>query len=162
MNRAWIPAGALASVSVAGLIALGPLTDSLNPPVNFHPTFAVTTPDAGKTRVVPVSVNYGTKGTTNTNAAAASLALTRGGAATTAPTTNSDAGTVGFHKTSSPPSTASATVESKPKVKPKTVKRQNSIGAQSGPNGDNGLASGGSGSGSNVGAQSGTPGSDGP
>ena len=29
MNRAWIPAGALASVSVAGLIALGPLTDSL-------------------------------------------------------------------------------------------------------------------------------------
>ena len=30
MNRAWIPAGALASVSVAGLIALGPLTDSLH------------------------------------------------------------------------------------------------------------------------------------
>ena len=29
MNRAWIPAGALAGVSVAGLIALGPLTDSL-------------------------------------------------------------------------------------------------------------------------------------
>ena len=32
MNRAWIPAGALASVSVAGLIALGPLTDSLHTP----------------------------------------------------------------------------------------------------------------------------------
>ena len=29
MNRAWIPAGALAGVSVAGLIALGPLTNSL-------------------------------------------------------------------------------------------------------------------------------------
>ena len=29
MNRAWIPAGALAGVSVAGLIALGQLTDSL-------------------------------------------------------------------------------------------------------------------------------------
>ena len=29
MNRAWIPAGALAGVSVAGLLALGPLTDSM-------------------------------------------------------------------------------------------------------------------------------------
>ena len=34
MNRAWIPAGALASVSVAGLIALGPLTDSLGTTVS--------------------------------------------------------------------------------------------------------------------------------
>ena len=40
MNRAWIPAGALASVSVAGLIALGPLTDSLGTTVSFSPTVA--------------------------------------------------------------------------------------------------------------------------
>ena len=44
MNRAWIPAGALAGVSVAGLIALGPLTDSLGTPVTFRPSVAVTTP----------------------------------------------------------------------------------------------------------------------
>ena len=35
MNRAWIPAGALAGVSVAGLLALGPVTDSLSTPVEF-------------------------------------------------------------------------------------------------------------------------------
>ena len=35
MNRAWIPAGALAGVSVAGLIALGQLTDSLDSKVDF-------------------------------------------------------------------------------------------------------------------------------
>ena len=35
MNRAWIPAGALAGMSVAGLIALGPLTDPLSTPVPF-------------------------------------------------------------------------------------------------------------------------------
>ena len=38
MNRAWIPAGALAGVSVAGLIALGPLTDSMGTPVPFPTT----------------------------------------------------------------------------------------------------------------------------
>ncbi len=35
MNRAWIPAGALAGMSVAGLLALGPVTDSLSTPVEF-------------------------------------------------------------------------------------------------------------------------------
>ena len=45
MNRAWIPAGALASVSVAGLIALGSLTDSLGTPVTFSASVPVTTPN---------------------------------------------------------------------------------------------------------------------
>ena len=47
MNRAWIPAGALAGVSVAGLIAMGPLlTDSLGTDLPF-PT-SVATPTAGE------------------------------------------------------------------------------------------------------------------
>ena len=45
MNRAWIPAGALAGVSVAGLIALGPLTNSLTQqPVSFPSVVTVSVP----------------------------------------------------------------------------------------------------------------------
>jgi hypothetical protein len=156
MNRAWIPAGALASVSVAGLIALGPLTDSLGTQVSFHPTLAVTTPTAGHTRVVQVSVDLGASGTTATDTAA--LKVVRGGEATVAAATPSgDVGQVGFHHTSSPSQTraATTTVEAKPK---KTVKRAASIGGNSGPNGDNGLAGGSSGSSSTSGGVSGTPG----
>ena len=51
------------------------------------------------------------------------------------------------------------TARSTTKAKPKTVKRASSIGANSGPNVDNGLAGSSSGSSStSVGAQSGTPG----
>jgi hypothetical protein len=164
MNRAWIPAGALAGVSVAGLIALGQLTDSLGTPVTFNPELAVTTPTAGHTRVLPVSLDLGPTGTTATDTASA--ALRRGGEATIAAATPSaDVGQVGFHRPSSSNQTsgATATVKSPTTAKPKTVKRQNSIGADSGPNGDNGLAGGSSGSSSTtVGAQSGTPGSETP
>ena len=163
MNRAWIPAGALASVSVAGLIALGPLTDSLGTQVSFHPTLAVTTPAAGQTRVLPVSVDRGVSGTTATSVSAALKVVRRGGEATLAAATPSgDVGQVGFKRTSSSSQTrpATTTVKAKPK---KTVKRAASIGGNSGPNGDNGLASGSSGSSStSVGAQSGTPGSETP
>ncbi|MDP9226995.1 MAG: hypothetical protein M3P18_24755 [Actinomycetota bacterium] len=163
MNRAWIPAGALAGVSVAGLIALGPLTDSLGTPVTFNPVLAVTTPTAGNTRVAHVSVDQGASGTTAT----AALKVVRGGEATIAAVTPSgDAGQVGFHRTSSSSQTrgATTTVKSTTKATPKTVTRANSfIGAESGPNGDNGLTGGGSGSSStNVGTQSGTPGSETP
>jgi len=163
MNRAWIPAGALASVSVAGLIALGPLTDSLGTQVSFHPTLAVTTPAAGQTRVLPVSVDRGVSGTTATSVSAALKVVRRGGEATLAAATPSgDVGQVGFKRTTSPSQTRAATTV-KPTVKPKkTVKRASSIGANSGPNGDNGLAGGGSGSSTSVGAQSGTPGSETP
>ena len=163
MNRAWIPAGALASVSVAGLIALGPLTDSLGTQVSFHPTLAVTTPAAGQTRVLPVSVDQGESGTTATSVSAALKVVRRGGEATVAATTPSgDVGQVGY-KRNSPSSQTRAATTVKPTVKPKkTVKRASSIGANSGPNGDNGLAGGGSGSSTSVGAQSGTPGSETP
>jgi hypothetical protein len=166
MNRAWIPAGALAGVSVAGLIALGQLTDSLGTPVSFHPTLAVTTPAAGQTRVVPVSVDQGTSGTTATDTLSAALKVVRrGGEATVAAATPSaDAGEVGFHRTSSSSQTRATTTFKSTTVKPKkTVKRAASIGNSSGPNGDNGLAGGSSGSSStSVGAQSGTPGSETP
>ena len=164
MNRAWIPAGALASVSVAGLIALGPLTDSLGTQVSFHPTLAVTTPAAGQTRVLPVSVDQGESGTTATSVSAALKVVRRGGEATVAAATPSgDVGQVGYKRNSPSSQTRAATTTVKPTVKPKkTVKRASSIGANSGPNGDNGLAGGGSGSSTSVGAQSGTPGSETP
>ena len=164
MNRAWIPAGALASVSVAGLIALGPLTDSLGTQVSFHPTLAVTTPAAGQTRVLPVSVDQGESGTTATSVSAALKVVRRGGEATVAATTPSgDVGQVGYKRNSPSSQTRAATTTVKPTVKPKkTAKRASSIGANSGPNGDNGLAGGGSGSSTSVGAQSGTPGSETP
>jgi hypothetical protein len=157
MNRAWIPAGALAGVSVAGLIALGPLTDSLGTQVSFHPTLAVTTPTAGHTRVVRVSVDLGASGTTATSVSAA---LKRGGEATPAAATPSgDVGQVGFKRTSSSSQTRAATTTVEPTAKPKkTVKRAASIGGNSGPNGDNGLAGGSSGSSSTSGGVSGTPG----
>jgi hypothetical protein len=160
MNRAWIPAGALAGVSVAGLIALGPLTDSLGTQVSFHPTLAVTTPTAGQTRVLPVSVDLGASGKTATDSVSAALKVVRrGGEATVAAATPSgDVGQVGFHHTSSSSQTRAATTV-EPTVKPKkTVKRAASIGGNSGPNGDNGLAGGSSGSSSTSGGVSGTPG----
>jgi hypothetical protein len=134
MNRAWIPAGALAGVSVAGLIALGPLTSSLGTQVSFHPTLAVTTPTAGHTRVVQVSVDLGASGTTATSVSAA---LKRGGEATPAAATPSgDVGQVGFKRTSSSSQTRATTTTAKSttKAKPKkTAKRAISIGADSGP-----------------------------
>ena len=158
MNRAWIPAGALAGVSVAGLIALGPLTSSLGTQVSFHPTLAVTTPTAGHTRVVRVSVDLCASGRTATDTAA--LKVVRGGEATVAAATPSgDVGQVGYKRTSPSSQTRAATTTVKPTVKPKkTVKRAASIGGNSGPNGDNGLAGGSSGSSSTSGGVSGTPG----
>ena len=132
MNRAWIPAGALAGVSVAGLIALGPLTSSLGTQVSFHPTLAVTTPTAGHTRVVQVSVDLGASGKTATGSVSA--ALRRGGEATVAAATPSgDVGQVGYKRNSPSSQTRAATtttVKAKPK---KTVQRAASIGADSGP-----------------------------
>jgi hypothetical protein len=148
MNRAWIPAGALAGVSVAGLLALGPLTDSLSTPVTFSPT-ALSTPASTKAPTfVAVKVNLGKTGSVRTkpNEVPASL-HSRGGVAddtssagqvstkvrpahTAAATTSS--GTT--HKTVTPPATA--------KPKKKAVKRQPIIGDVGESNPDSGLASG--------------------
>jgi hypothetical protein len=142
MNRAWIPAGALAGVSVAGLIALGQLTDSLGTQVSFSGSVSIDSPAPTHT-AVPVSLDSGTVGQTGT----AAFTTQRGGAAA-ATSTNSDLGQVGYRQ---PPSSHSnsvaaptTTVRSTPPAKPKkTVPRRTSIGAISGPNTDQGLATGG-------------------
>lgn len=159
MNRAWIPAGALAGVSVAGLIALGQLTDSLNAPVGFPGAVSVDAQTQPHTTAVPVNLDLGQVGKI------ARLSLTRGGQAA-ATTSNEDSGLVGFKKTPATHSnTASATVRTThaPAVKKKVVKRATSIGADSGPNTDQGLAGGGaSSSQSGPGELTGTPGNDAP
>jgi hypothetical protein len=160
MNRAWIPAGALAGVSVVGLIALGHITDSLGTPVTFSPSVAVTTPSASRASALPVSVDYGQRGSTKT------AALQRGGRA--APTsTNSDAGLVGYKRApatqSNTAAPATTSIVTAPPAKPKTVKRQTLItGATSGPNDDQGLAGSHSGGTAGLGEQSSKPASETP
>jgi hypothetical protein len=160
MNRAWIPAGALAGVSVVGLIALGHITDSLGTPVTFSPSVAVTTPSASRASALPVSVDYGPRGSTKT------AALQRGGRAAVT-STNSDAGLVGFKRAPSTQSSTAApattSIVTPPPAKPKTVKRRTLItGATSGPNDDQGLAGSHSGGTAGLGEQSGKPASETP
>jgi hypothetical protein len=168
MNRAWIPAGALAGVSVAGLIALGPLTDSLNTHVTFPRSIdaaPATSPNKARA-TVPVSINVKRPvGDTST----AALVKTRGGQSSVTLSTSSDTGQVAFkkfHSTSNGTATAShtssaaiATPPAKPKKK--AVKRQTSIGTIGEQNGDSGLAGGSKGT-SSLGEQSGTPSSSAP
>jgi hypothetical protein len=151
MNRAWIPAGALAGVSVAGLIALGHLTDSLDTPVSFPQ--ALVAPKVDNTRPprpVEVSLDLGKTGSTMT----AALKIERGGQAAATPSpVSGEAGQAGYRipstSTNTAPSTSTApsTTPSSPdqSAKPKkTQQRRNSIGAISGPNADQGLATGAS------------------
>ena len=144
MNRAWIPAGALASVSVAGLIALGPLTDSLGTTVSFPDSVRVNTGAASQSQAsVPVSVNLRTVGNVKTQPA-----VSRGDRATTVNVVTSDSGQVGYRKrvTSAP---RVVVAPAKPAVKPekkKAPKRQQSIGTTGETNSDNGLAGSGQGS----------------
>lgn len=161
MNRAWIPAGALAGVSVAGLIALGPLTDSLSPPVAF-PSAVVTVPaPQSLLKPVRVSVNAGVRGRTGTINAAVSA----GGRSDA----NATSGEVAYAKKPAPTSHVPATTTAPPPASPppaktvkKAVKRQASIGGSSGPNDSSGLASGASDGSPGRGEQSSTPGSDTP
>ncbi len=150
MNRAWIPAGALASVSVAGLIALGPLTDSLGTSVSFPTRMPVSTGSATPDRSsVPVSVNGGVVGRTANDTADA--ALDRGGVARNvtkpkAPTT-SDTGYVADRRAVMPTRSSTATAPSKPAVEPakKVPKRQKSITGTGETNSTSGLAGSGQG-----------------
>jgi hypothetical protein len=157
MNRAWIPAGALASVSVAGLIALGPLTDSLGTKVSFPNVVTVPVP-AAKTALVPVSYAGGVVGNTT------HASLTRGGAARPSAPTNSDIGQVSVQVAKKAPTVAHSTVPraSTPTtpVKKKNPKRPTSIGGSSASNGDVGLASGGSSGSGGGGEQKATPAAD--
>lgn len=170
MNRAWIPAGALAGVSVAGLIALGPLTDSLNTQVTFQPSIASapeTSPGNAGPSSVPVSITL--KGAVGDTSTAALVTKTKGGRI--APATSGDAGQVGYrvHSTSSSTPTSSAHVTTSttaatppPATKKKAVKRQTSIiGTIGEQNGDSGLAGGSKGT-TSLGEQSSTPSSNAP
>jgi hypothetical protein len=158
MNRAWIPAGALAGVSVAGLLALGPLTDSLGTPVKFETSVPVMT-SAGKpgtvTGSVPVSVNVSIVGKTQTEA------VSRGGKST-ASASNTDSGFVSVKQrtVTARPATSNTPVADAPAKPPATPKKQPkrpvSIGTTGEPNSDQGFA-GGSGS-REAGEQASTPG----
>jgi hypothetical protein len=164
MNRAWIPAGALASVSVAGLIALGPLTDSLGTKVSFEPVVTVPVTAPAK-KFVAVSVSPGVVGKIEH----ASLEVNAGGGRA-APSTSGETGRVAVKTSRNPPSApavqsnstpaAPSTSTPPPATKKKTVKRPTSISGSSASNGDEGLASGGSGGGSSVGEQNSKLGSD--
>jgi hypothetical protein len=144
MNRAWIPAGALAGVSVAGLLALGPLTDSMSPKVSFEPAVA-TVADTNSSAQLPVSVrlNQGIRGVVVTKSAGGRL---------TAPV-NGDSGLVGYRKNSARSSTATAGASTRTRVTVRTVtpakkvvkkapKRQGAIGGSSETNSSSGLANG--------------------
>jgi hypothetical protein len=146
MNRAWIPAGALAGVSVAGLIALGPLTDPLGTPVPFPVNAAVPQLEAAVVPAsVPVNLTLGTTGSTHTQAAVLSL----GGRQSSASSTE---GPVALKlkppstvtSPSSPPATSVTATQAAPPpatAKPKkVVKRQTSLGASGETNSDQGLA----------------------
>jgi hypothetical protein len=143
MNRAWIPAGALAGVSVAGLIALGPLTDST--PVEVPVIALAAQQDTFVPSSVPVRLTLGPTGSTNTQPAV----LSRGGRQSS---TSSTEGSVGLKlhpgttvtSPSSPPATSATVTQpvtppaaAKPK---KVVKRQTSLGASGETNSDQGLA----------------------
>jgi hypothetical protein len=154
MNRAWIPAGALAGMSVAGLLALGPLTD-IGDPVKFPPAVH-TAGDAAVSKppkeFVPVSISLKRPvGTVNTETAAYDPGH-GGQALVTAGASNSTDGKVAVkvtpgttvtHQTSSPtPSTTTAHTAAPPAEKPKPkVARPLTIGGLSESNSDQGLAS---------------------
>jgi hypothetical protein len=163
MNRAWIPAGALAGVSVAGLLAMGPLTDSMNPSVPFPLPVTVAQPTtvAKQSSSIPVSLSFKSAvGSTET----AALRTNRGGHAFT---TSSSEGQVALklHSQVSAHSatavTHSTTTHTTPAAKPKkVVKRLQSIGTVGETNSDSGFASG-SGGKTSTGESSPTPSSSG-
>ena len=162
MNRAWIPAGALASVSVAGLLALGPLTDSMGTKVSF-PT-SVQAPSGGDARTtnVPVKFDVGTAGSTET----AADFKPRGGASTQV-TPNVDAGLVGYRRVTSPTgsvtkTTTKTTKKATAKQAKKKAKRASIGSVGETPNGDSGLTSGATGGKTDVGEQAPTPANDAP
>jgi hypothetical protein len=161
MNRAWIPAGALAGVSVAGLLALAPLTDSLDTQVTFKPSVQLSSTLRTPLRnSVPVSVDLSTVGTVKT------AALKRGGRASKIET-GADAGQVNVPITPNTSSTTGAKVVTKTVtpatpsesvIKPKkSSARPKSITGTTGVNGDSGL-SGGSKTQTGTGEISNTPG----
>jgi hypothetical protein len=162
MNRAWIPAGALAGVSVAGLIALGPLTDSMGTQVSFPTTVQVVQQPSANPHTMPVSVKLGIRGTTTVNAGY------RGGKAASNKVVNSsnlnsgDVGYTGYRNSGNSASTTTkATVTAPPPARKKTVPRPKSITASGEVNGESGFAGAGDNQKTANGEQSQTPGTNG-
>ena len=168
MNRAWIPAGALAGVSVAGLLAMGPLTDSMSTPVSFPQAVTVVQPatSAKQSSSVPVSLNLKSAvGSTET----AALKTNRGGQASASTTSGSEGqvalklhSQVSTHTATVTQSTTTTTTNTAtPPAKPKkVVKRLQLIGTVGETNSDSGFASGSSGK-TSTGESSPTPSSSG-
>jgi hypothetical protein len=163
MNRAWIPAAGLAGVSIAGLLALGRLTDSLGTNVSFPSSVPVTTP-APSPKPVPVSFSASVVGKTSTAAFGQ-----RGGQAAGQAPTSGEAGQVSVRIQKTAPPLQAQPVTSTPSTSPTVAptktkpKRQDSIGGTSSGtiNGDSGLAAGGTGSKSSHGGLKNKLGSDG-
>jgi hypothetical protein len=140
MNRAWIPAGALATVSVAGLIALGPLTEGMK--VDFPESVPAPAASTTHARVVAVRLDTGAIGDTSTVEPAVAIANSRGKEATP-PLTNGDEGRVSLNKRYTIAATGPAKAKPKAAAKKKpAVKRQASIGTYGEANSDTGLAGG--------------------
>jgi hypothetical protein len=158
MNRAWIPAGALAGVSVAGLIALGPLTSSLGTHVPFPPPVTIS---ATQTPQKYVPVNYSREESVG-NIEHAALNVKGGRAAGQ----SGDVGRVALQIKKPAPQTSRATTPPPPpataRPTKKAAKRQATIGAVSGPNGDQGLAGSNPNGSTHRGDLQSTPGSDTP
>ena len=146
MNRAWIPAGALAGVSVAGLLALGPLTDSMGTGVPFPQ--AITGPSQGtgkpgtSQQLAPVSLDISVRtpvGKTTTKGPA------RGSQATAPGDPNASQGfvSVEIHKPQPKSNTAPGTariVTAKPKPKKTVTSTRKSISTAGETNDTSGLA----------------------
>ncbi len=160
MNRAWIPAGALAGVSVAGLIALGPLTNSLTQQPSFPSAVTVSVPQTPP-KALPVS--YSRRGAVG-NIEHAALKVSRGGQAAGQ---SGDVGQVALQIKKKPAPQASQATAPPPPAAPakpqkKAAKRPATIGGVSGPNSDAGLAGSNPNGSTHNGDLQSTPGSDTP
>ena len=118
MNRAWIPAGALAGVSVAGLLALGPVTDSLSTPVEFASICSRCAAGNEKPKVVRAGERQCEGRRT---APRPRPSKPRGGQAA-ASTTNTDTGFVANRRSSQQPSTQASSSPPPPPAAPPAKK----------------------------------------
>jgi hypothetical protein len=109
MNRPLALALATLVVSIGAFFAgFMLIVESTASKVTFPPELAVATPTAGQTRVLPVSVDQDTSGTTANDTVSAALKVARRGGEATIPavTPNGDNGLAGSAPAPSPPSGA--------------------------------------------------------
>ena len=160
MNRAWIPAGALAGVSVAGLIALGPLTNSLTQQPSFPSAVTVSVPQTPP-KALPVS--YSRRGAVG-NIEHAALKVSRAGRQPARAATS--VRSLSRSRRSQPHRRRKRRLRRRrphpQSRKKKAAKRPATIGGVSGPNSDAGLAGSNPNGSTHNGDLQSTPGSDTP